>query len=85
MFFETLGAEARPEAPREQRLALFVAGDDDEAKQVVCELIEELGFAAVDTGSLTAGGRRQQPGAPLYNRPLAAHDAERALQGLVAP
>lgn len=85
MYFETLGAEARPEAPREQRLTLFVAGDDDEAKRCVSELIEELGFAAVDTGSLAAGGRRQHPGAPLYNRPLAAPDAERALAALGAP
>jgi predicted dinucleotide-binding enzyme len=83
MYFETLGAEARPEAPRAQRLTLFVAGDDGEAKQLVRDLVEELGFAAVDTGSLAAGGRRQQPGSALYNRPLAAADAERALAALV--
>ena len=82
MYFETLGAEARPEAPRSQRLTLFLAGDDADAKRRVAELIEELGFAAVDTGSLADGGRRQQPGAPLYNRPLAAADAERALAAL---
>jgi predicted dinucleotide-binding enzyme len=82
MYFETLGAEARPEAPRGQRLTLFLAGDDEDAKRLVADLIEELGFAAVDSGSLADGGRRQQPGAPLYNRPLAAADAERALEAL---
>src|SRR5215210_5693474 len=59
MYFETLDGEGRPEAPREQRLALLVAGDDADAKGRVSRLIEEIGFAAVDTGLLGEGGRRQ--------------------------
>ena len=79
MNFRTLAADGRPGAPREERLALFLAGDDEHAKSVVAELIEELGFAAVDTGSLAEGGRRQQPGAVVYNTPMRAGDAEAAL------
>jgi predicted dinucleotide-binding enzyme len=77
--FRPLGSEGRPGAPREERLAIFVAGDDEEAKRMVAGLIDDLGFAAVDTGSLAEGGRRQQPGAPIYGVPLRAADAEAAL------
>src|SRR5215211_144680 len=78
MYFETLAQEARPGAPREDRLALFVAGDDEEAKRRAFALIEEIGFAPVDTGPLGDGGRRQQPGEPIYNAPMTAPEAERA-------
>jgi predicted dinucleotide-binding enzyme len=81
MYFETLAAEGAPDATRDERLVLFVAGDDAEAKALVCELIEQIGFAAVDTGSLAEGGRRQQPGAPLYNEPMRRAEAERRLAG----
>ena len=66
MNFRPLGSDGRPSAPRAERLALFVAGDDADAKRRVMELIEEIGFAALDTGSLADGGRRQQPGSPIY-------------------
>lgn len=47
------------------RIALPVAGDDEAAKEVVMGLIEELGFDAVDAGSLDDSWR-QQPGSPVY-------------------
>jgi predicted dinucleotide-binding enzyme len=81
MNFRPLGEEGRPDAPREQRLAIFLAGDDEQAKGTVAELIDELGFAPVDTGSLAEGGRRQQPGAAVYNNPMRAEEAEAALAG----
>jgi 8-hydroxy-5-deazaflavin:NADPH oxidoreductase len=63
----------------EDRLALFVAGDDEDAKGRVSALIEEIGFAPIDTGSLAEGGRRQQTGAPVFARLITARDAEEAL------
>ncbi len=54
---------------------LFIAGDDEEAKVVVSRLIEEIGFEPVDTGSLGDGGRKQQPGSPVYNNPMTAEQA----------
>jgi 8-hydroxy-5-deazaflavin:NADPH oxidoreductase len=80
MYFETLGQEGRPRAPRDERLVLFVAGDDEDAKRRASALIEEIGFAPVDTGPLGEGGRRQQPGEPIYNAPMTAPEAERALE-----
>jgi predicted dinucleotide-binding enzyme len=41
-------------------------------------LIAELGFDAVDMGPL-AGGRRQEPGAPLYNQLLTATEVRELL------
>ncbi len=77
MYYETLRSEGRPSAPMEERIALFVAGDDPEAKSIVSRLIEEIGFAPVDTGSLGDGGRKQQPGSSVYNVPMAAGPAAR--------
>ena len=81
MNFRPLGEEGQPDAPREQRLAIFLAGDDEQAKGTVAGLIDEIGFAPVDTGALAEGGRRQQPGAPVYNNPVRAEEAEAALGG----
>lgn len=82
MYYETLAAEGRPDAPTEERLVLFVAGDDEEAKEAVSRLIEEIGFAPIDSGSLGEGGRRQQPGSPIYNNPMTPGEAREALADL---
>jgi len=77
MYYERLRDEGDTGAPAEERLVLFVAGDDLEAKAVVSRLIEEVGFTPMDTGSLRAGGQMQQPGSPIYNIPIAAGPAAR--------
>ena len=66
-------------------LALFYAGDDDEAKSVVAGLIRDLGGAPVDTGGLVDGGRLQGTGGgPLagHGRPLTMPEAEAILAGI---
>jgi 8-hydroxy-5-deazaflavin:NADPH oxidoreductase len=57
--------ESRPDLPAEERSAIPIAGDDANAKRTVADLIDQIGFTAVDAGSL-AQSRRQQPGSPLY-------------------
>jgi predicted dinucleotide-binding enzyme len=79
LYYQTLRTEGRLSAPMEERLVLFVAGDDGEAKAVVARLIEEIGFAPVDTGSLREGGRKQEPGSPIYNVPMTAGRAREEL------
>ena len=79
IYFENLGADGRPGAPREERVALLLAGDDADAKATVAGLIDELGFGAVDTGTLAEGGRRQQVGAPLYGAVVTVPEAEATL------
>jgi predicted dinucleotide-binding enzyme len=45
---------------------LFVSGDDAPAKQEVAQLIDRLGFVAIDLGDFEAGRRLQQfPGGTL--------------------
>jgi 8-hydroxy-5-deazaflavin:NADPH oxidoreductase len=43
------------------------------------DLIDEVGFDAVDNGGLVAGGRKQQPGSPIYNEPLGAKEMKAQL------
>jgi predicted dinucleotide-binding enzyme len=81
MNYRALASAGRPGDPPEERLAIFLAGDDAEAKEAVAGLIDELGFAAVDTGGLADGGRRQQPGTPVYGADLTGADAAGALSG----
>jgi predicted dinucleotide-binding enzyme len=47
------------------RMGLPVAGDDASVKAIVLQLVESLGFDAVDAGSLDESWR-QQPGSPCY-------------------
>ncbi|WP_330329404.1 NAD(P)-binding domain-containing protein [Streptomyces sp. NBC_00536] len=71
MHFETLAvAGSAGAATAAERLAHYTAGDDPKAKEIVAGIINDLGFAAVDTGPLHSGGILQQPGGPLFNRPL---------------
>jgi 8-hydroxy-5-deazaflavin:NADPH oxidoreductase len=78
MQWEVLRDRGNPDAG-DERLVLFVAGDDHAVKDKVSGLIEEIGFAPVDTGNLAEGGRRQQPGAPIYLELLTEADGTEAL------
>jgi predicted dinucleotide-binding enzyme len=81
--FNTLEAGTLEEDGRvsgdHSRLVLFVAGDDEHAKRTVMELIDEIGFEPVDTGTLAEGGRLQQPGSPIYGAELTNPQAREAL------
>lgn len=79
IWFEHLKQQGDTSLPVEERRAVFIAGDDEGAKRTVARLIEEIGFAAVDTGSLGEGGRRQQVGTPVYNKELNAREAAELL------
>jgi 8-hydroxy-5-deazaflavin:NADPH oxidoreductase len=64
------------------RRALAVAGDDDDARTLVGEVVDRLGYDVVDAGPLAAG-RALEPGAEIFS---GRHDAEslRALLAAVA-
>jgi 8-hydroxy-5-deazaflavin:NADPH oxidoreductase len=79
IYFQHLATRGRTDLPVDERHAIFVASDDAQAKQIVSRLIEEIGFAPVDTGSLSEGGRKQQPNTPIYNQILTGREAKAAL------
>ncbi len=75
IWFEHLRTQGNIDLPLSERRAIFIAGDDTEAKEIVAGLIEDIGFAAVDTGFLSEGGRSQQPDSLIYNKELTAQEA----------
>jgi predicted dinucleotide-binding enzyme len=60
------------------RIAIPVAGDDKRAKDVVIQLIDQLGFDGVDAGTLDESWR-QEPGKPVYGADLDAAGVRKAL------
>ncbi len=75
IYFKHLATQGDSSRPLEERRAIFIAGDDTEAKEIVARLIEEIGFAAVDSGFLHEGGRSQQPGTAVSNKDVTAKEA----------
>ena len=75
IYYEHLATRGRKDLPIEERHAIYLAGNDLSAKEIVARLIESIGFAPVDTGSLREGGRLQQPDSPIYNQTFTAREA----------
>lgn len=85
--FNTIQAQHLLELGRPQgqnRIALPVAGDDDAAKRLVLALVDELGFDAVDAGSLDESWR-QQPDTPVYGTNGSAAEVSGHLAEAVRP
>lgn len=77
IYAEHLLKNGRP-AGSKDRIALPVSGDDLRAKAKVMSLINDLGFDAVDNGSLDESWR-QQPGTPVYATDRHTEDLRRGL------
>jgi predicted dinucleotide-binding enzyme len=79
MRWTDLGERGDPSADFDDRLAMYIAGDDEDAKMTVAGLIDQFGFAPLDVGSLRDGGRQLQPGSPVYAESLTLADAKGVL------
>lgn len=75
---QRLAHEAHPRGARE-RLAIPISGDDEDAKDVVSQLVDDMGFDPVDIGTL-AQSARQQPGSAVYDVPLHAGELRERLK-----
>ena len=75
--FRHLAADGVPTGTPGRR-AIPIAGDDAGAKATVAARIDQIGFDAYDGGSL-AGGRRFDPGTPLFNVALTSEEVAAAL------
>lgn len=74
--FNTLPAAILGQDPEEEvgaRRVIFLSGDDPAARKSVAAVVESLGFAPIDLGSLSEG-RPQQFGGPLVLRNLLLRD-----------
>jgi len=52
-------------SPNKPHTVIFTSGDDAEAKKIVMDMINSIGFVAIDLGSLVKGGAMYEVGAPL--------------------
>jgi predicted dinucleotide-binding enzyme len=77
----TLSELGRPKGSQD-RLAIPVAGDDAGGKQIVMELVDDMGFDPVDGGSLEESWR-QQPSTPAYACDYDARTTEAGIQAAV--
>lgn len=77
---EHLKTKGNKTAPVEQRRAIFISGDDSEAKGIVSKLIEDIGFGPYDLGSLH-DSHTQQPNAAVYNRDVTVEEARQIVTG----
>lgn len=74
----TLENEGTPEGAS-GRIAMAVAGDDVKHKQIVMDIVNQIGFDTVDGGSLSDSWR-QQPGTPAYCTELTKDELTKALE-----
>ena len=77
LFAETLAKKGKVDGERD-RLAVPVAGDSAESKQLVMRLVDDTGFDAVDAGPI-AESWRQQLGNPAFCTELSADQLAEAL------
>jgi len=82
IYYEHLATRGRKDLPLQDRHAIYIAGDDPEAKEVVAGLVRDIGFAPVDTGGLREGGRMQEPDSPIYNETYTSREAHKILAAL---
>jgi predicted dinucleotide-binding enzyme len=85
IYYVHLANRGSKDLPLDERHTIYLAGDDAEAKKLVAGLIEEIGFAAIDTGSLREGGVLQQPDSPIYNKTYNKREALEFLAKLKQP
>lgn len=78
IWYQHLAAQGNPDLPLGQRRVIFLAGDDQEAKDLVAGLISEIGFGPLDTGSLAAS-KIQEPDSVIYNVDMTVDEAKALL------
>ena len=74
IFYQHLLNLARPSSDP-IRSYLPIAGDNEQATGAVAQVLDSIGYGAVDYGPL-AESWRQQPGQPVYGAPYGSMDSE---------
>jgi 8-hydroxy-5-deazaflavin:NADPH oxidoreductase len=77
IYARDIAGTASPSGTPDRR-ALPVAGDDERAKRVVMDLVDQIGFEPYDAGSIDESWR-QQPGSPHYTHAVDTEGLKKAL------
>jgi predicted dinucleotide-binding enzyme len=77
IYAEHLAKHGKPPGTQ-GRIALPISGDDANSKRLVMDLMNDMGFDAVDVGGLDESWR-QQPGTPVYAMDFDVAGVKRAL------
>src|SRR5262249_25354485 len=85
IYYVHLAGRGRKDLSSDDRHTIYVAGGDAEAKKVVAQLIEEIGFTTLDTGSFRGGGRMQRPDSSIYKQTYNRRAAREFLAKLKQP
>jgi hypothetical protein len=83
IYWEHLRDQGDPSLPMDERRVVPLAGNRPDAKDAVADLIEEIGFAPLDLGSLRES-HRMEPGQPIYNQSLTRPEAQALLEKTAA-
>jgi 8-hydroxy-5-deazaflavin:NADPH oxidoreductase len=78
IYARVLANDDRADLPPDDRVVIPIAGDDEQAKGTVANLIDEIGFGPLDTGSLS-DSTNQEPGTPIYGNMITLREARELL------
>ncbi|GAB4209512.1 MAG: NAD(P)-binding domain-containing protein [Roseiflexaceae bacterium] len=78
IWYQHLQSQGDASRPLDERRVIVLAGDDAEAKQVVADLISQIGFGPLDAGTLHES-TNQEPDAPIYNKNVTVAEARKIL------
>jgi predicted dinucleotide-binding enzyme len=67
----------------ENRVSMAVSGDDAKSKEIVFELVDELGFDPLDLGTIVQSWK-QQPGSPVYCRDINIRELKQRIEKMEA-
>jgi predicted dinucleotide-binding enzyme len=77
---ESIRDLGRPKGEK-HRIAMAVSGNDLKAKELVFELVEELGFDPFDIGTITQSWK-QQPGSSIYCRDIDLEELKKRIDAM---
>lgn len=82
IWYKHLIESGNSDLPLGERRAIPICGDDKDAKEKISQLIQEIGFGPIDTGSLIEGTKIQGIHGVLYNRVLTVRETGSILKDL---
>lgn len=84
IWFKHLVENGNSALPVEERRVIPIAGDDADAKRLTATLIEDIGFGALDTGTLDEGSKLQEVHGVLFNNDISVREAKALIGSLGA-